>query len=108
VCNRQNQENNESDLLSYNGKRISESLSVKFEDIDFKQKAFRLYQSKVKTEQWLPLHKFFLHELPIAGAINKTGNIFQGYSIDHLNRVMNYPAASCEVSWLKKPKLLTV
>ena len=62
-------------FLACHGKRVGEALSLKWEDIDFKQKAFRVYESKVKTEQWLPLHEVFLEALPVKGAINKTGNI---------------------------------
>lgn len=63
-------------FLACHGKRVGEALSLKWEDVDFKQKAFRVYESKVKTEQWLPLHEVFLDALPVKGAINKTGNIF--------------------------------
>jgi integrase len=46
-------------FFACHGKRIRESLSLKWEHIDFKQKTFRIYQSKIKTEQCLPLHEVF-------------------------------------------------
>ena len=64
-------------FLAYHGKRINEALSLRWEDIDFKQKVFRVYESKIKNQQWLPLHENFLKALPIVGAINKTGSVFE-------------------------------
>jgi integrase len=63
-------------FLAYHGKRINEALSLKWENIDFKRKVFRIYESKVKNEQWLPLHDAFFKALPVVGTINKTGKIF--------------------------------
>lgn len=63
-------------FLAYHGKRINEALSLKWENIDFKRKAFQIYESKVKNEQWLPMHEQFLNALPVAGTINKTGRVF--------------------------------
>lgn len=75
-------------FLAGHGKRISEVLSLRWENIDFKQKTCKLYQSKISAEQWLPLHESFLKELPISGAINKTGKVFPEYSPDYLNKVL--------------------
>jgi len=84
-------------FLAYHGKRISESLSLKWENVDWKKKACKLYQSKILTEQWLPFHEDFFKELPIAGAINKTGNVFQQYSGDHLNHTLKEACAKAGI-----------
>ena len=86
-------------FLACHGKRISEALSLKWEDIDFKQKAVRVYEHKVKTEQWLPLHEDFLKALPFAGAINKSGLIFYSYTNATLNSVL---LKACQKIGVKK------
>lgn len=75
-------------FLACHGKRIKETLSLRWENIDFKQKAFRLYQSKILTEQWLPIHEDFLKALPVIGAINKTGNVFHQHTRSYLNHIL--------------------
>ncbi|HAX99324.1 MAG TPA: hypothetical protein DCY12_10675 [Candidatus Atribacteria bacterium] len=73
-------------FLACHGKRISEALSLKYENIDFKRRTCRLYQSKILREQELPLHDEFLKILPIA--IHKTGYVFQQYTIQYLNQAL--------------------
>lgn len=72
-------------FLACHGKRISEALSLRWEDIDFKTKSFKIYESKVKIESRLPIHEDFYNALPFAGAINKTGLVFEY----HRNSVFN-------------------
>jgi integrase len=86
-------------FLACHGKRVGEALSLKWEDIDFRQKAVRIYESKVKTEQWLALHEEFLTALPFAGAIGKTGLIFEQHSNVTLNRVL---MEACKKAGVKK------
>ena len=63
-------------FIAYHGKRINEALSLKWEDIDLKRRVFRVYESKISNEKWLPFHDAFVKALPIAGTINKTGKLF--------------------------------
>jgi integrase/recombinase XerD len=86
-------------FLACHGKRISEALSLKWENIDFKNKSFRIYESKVKKETRLPLHEDFFKSLPIAGAINKTGQVFPFCSNNYLNEVLK---TACEKAGVKK------
>ena len=63
-------------FLACHGQRVSEALSLRWEAIDFKSKTFTVYQAKIKTKTRLPLHEVFINALPFAGAINKTGKVF--------------------------------
>jgi len=75
-------------FIGCHGKRIGEGLSLKWEDIDLKKKLYRVYEAKVKTEQWLPLHEAFIKAFPVVGAIKKTGFIFDRMWITTLNRCL--------------------
>jgi len=75
-------------FLACHGKRVSEVLSLQWEDIDFKKKAVRVYESKIKNEDWLPLHEEFLKAFPFVGAINKTGLVFEYHRNFNLNQVL--------------------
>ena len=72
---------------------------MRWEDIDLKKKIFRIYESKVKTEQWLPLHEAFIRAFPIAGAIKKSGLIFVQVYISTLNRNLRY---ACKKAGIKR------
>lgn len=72
-------------FLACHGKRVSEALSLQWENMDLKQKIFRIYEAKVKTEQRLPIHEKFLKALPVAGAINKKGLVFHQWTNSTLN-----------------------
>lgn len=86
-------------FLACHGKRISEALSLRWEDIDFKDKSFKIYESKVKTESRLPMHDEFYNSLPFAGAINKTGLVFEYHRNVVLNRILK---DACRKAGVKK------
>lgn len=75
-------------FIGCHGKRIGEGLSLKWEDIDLKKKLYRVYESKIRTEQWLPLHEAFIKAFPISGAIGKKGFIFEQVWTTTLNRAL--------------------
>lgn len=84
-------------FLACHGKRVSEALSLRWEDIDFKKKIFKIYESKVKEETLLPLHQDFLDALPVSGTINKTGKIFSDCYYETLQRTLKRACKKADV-----------
>jgi integrase len=73
-------------FLALHGKRVGETTSLEWENIDWKKRACRLYQSKILTEQWLPFHELFWKELP--RAIHMKGRVFPQLSDNYYNRLL--------------------
>ena len=86
-------------FMAYHGKRVSEALSLRWEDLDLQHKAIRVYERKVKQERLMPLHSSFIASLPVAGTINKTGHVFYQWAHRTLNNVL---AAACHKAGVKR------
>jgi len=86
-------------FLACHGKRLNEALSLRWEDIDFKRKGFKVFESKIEEENLLPMHDVFFDALPVAGVINKTGFVFPQFTHICFNRTLRI---ACEKAGVKK------
>ena len=82
-------------FLATSGKRVSEVLSLKWENIDWKNRAYTIYESKVKTESYEPFHESVFKELP--RVIHKKGFVFHQYRIETLNGVLKRACKQAEI-----------